>query len=533
MEKVRIRIKNNAAVFDPEYDYTPLLPYFSFSVPNYHHIIRSRPHFRQCKICHQYPGRNHSDDHDYVPSWDGKIKFLKRGRLPAGLFWALRKEIEEKENVKFKIKEKVNVPRTTSNRKWLVSEDQYDFQNACVDMAYGTIRKGRGGLILSATGSGKTRIAAAISSRFNCEVLFIVDQLVLLEQAQKDIAKHLGEKVGYVGKSKFKLQRVTVATIQTLHLHRNDSKFLRWFKNVKIVFVDEIHEALSRRNFDVIKIMKPLSVIGLTATLGLSKKPVRLNAYALTGPVIYQYPVKTGMKENVLSKGISVSLEYSNSFNPDSKNWKHEEAYSKYIVRNGERNTLVVRLVERAIKKGKYVIVVVDRLRHLEEISSRLKERGIKYGIVSGTYKGKGIKVEKRFERKDRFEKGSIRCLVVNKVFKKGVDVKRIDLLINASAKPSTNDAVQIFGRGVRKHKDKKGFIQIDISDVSSIPESTVSPNWFTKAAKKRKRALKKAGIVVVSTKFNPDLSMKQNAKDVLRFSEKQFREFFPLFRKE
>src|ERR1700734_2138102 len=466
--KIPVYVDNRIAPLRRPYDEAKLLPYLSYSNPVYSHMLRTKPWYRKCRECKEYPNtkknpdRHDDDDHEYVAIWDGKKKFLIRDTLPAGLFWSTYRDIEKKEHIRFKVKSKHTSPKTRSKKHWLLSEGKYLFQNDCAIEMYSHAIMGMGGLVLNATGSGKTRTAAMIASMLDCEILFVVDQLVLLKQAQSAIAKHLGEKIGYVGEAKFHLDRVTIATIQTLHLHRKDPKFLKWLRNVDVVIIDELHEMLSHRNFDVINITRPLSTFGLTATLALSRKPVRLKAYALCGPVIYQYPVQTGMKEGVLSKGICIQLRYENILR-DIDGWNQREAYDTRIVSNGERNHLISSLVRRAVKKNKYVIVVVDRLKHIEEITSRLRISNVKYRVVAGTYKGKGISVETRFKRKDDFEAGKVKVLVVNKVMKKGIDIKRVDLIINASCKPSANDAIQVFGRGVRLHKDKKGLICIDI----------------------------------------------------------------------
>jgi superfamily II DNA or RNA helicase len=481
-------------------------------------MLKARPWYRKCKVCNQYHKKENEYDHDYIPVWDGKIKLLKRDRVPAGLFWATYKEIEEKEKIKFIIDYTALGSEKVHRGKWLKSEGLYKFQNSCVREVYHVTRMGKGGLILNATGSGKTRISAMLASRLDCEILFVVDQLVLLKQAQEEISKHLGEKVGYVGESKFKLERVTIATIQTLHLHRSDPKFLEWFKRVDVLIIDEIHEALNRSNFDVINIARPLSVIGLTATLGLSQKHTRLKAYSIAGPVIYEYPVQRGMKEGVLSKGICISLQYENSLD-NIEGWDSTEAYEKKIIFNSERNHLISSLVRNAIKRNKYVIVYVERLLHLEEISERLN---IPHKIVSGTYKGKSIKVKDRFKSKDKFESGKVKCLLVNKVFKKGIDIKRVDVIINAAAKSNKNDAVQIFGRGVRLHKDKSGLICIDISDTDLRDKTRKKKNWLHLASKRRMSALRKAGIIIKKIEYNEDISSRQILKQSEKLLEKE-----------
>ena len=454
------------------------------------------------------------------PNWDGRIKLLKRDRLPAGLFWATYKQIEEEEHVRFTKENHLEVPDTTELKDWIRSHRDghvdYRYQNDCVDSILQNIHKG-GGLILSATGSGKTRMAAMLASRLQGDVLFVADQLVLLEQAKEDIAKHLGEKVGKVGESEFKPRRVTAATIQTLHAHRNDPKFLRWFSRVDTIILDEIHEMLNRSNFNVVYIARPKLVLGLTATLALSQKPIRLKAYSLCGPVLYEFPLQKGQEAGVLSKGIAVEMQYDNSIREIAA-YDSKQAYDERVVENAERNHIISRIIRRAYQKGKYVICLVERLKHLEEISDRIQD--IPHRIVAGSFKQVGIPKFDRIRAKRAFEAGKIRVIIASKVFKKGISINRLDVIIDAAGRKSKEDAIQKFGRGVRKHLSKLGLIYIDISDTDRYDKERTkweSRNWMAKAARRRKRALKAVGIPVHTFQWDTD----GTAKDLLRKAEK------------
>lgn len=487
MHKVRVTVTNRQAILHEPYDYDRLIKHWSFAVNNWHFIRNKYQYFYKGKVYY---------------SWDGKIKFLKRNRLSAGLFWATYQDIEKNERVHFKI-DRVGLRSLNicSAKHWLVSDKKYSFQNECTDKMMAAAHIG-GGLVLNCTGSGKTRIAAMFASRVKEEILFVVDQLNLLEQARKDIKEHLGEKVGKVGESKFKLRRVTVATIQTLAGHTKDKKFLKWFERVKVIIIDEIHEQMNRSNFNVVSIAKPLAVYGLTATLALSKKPVRMKAFSLAGPVLYEYPLQQGMRDKVLSKGIAIQLLYNNSIQ-ELRGWSSDEVYDQRVVRNGERNYVIGRIVRRAYRNKKYIIVLVERLKHLSKLSARLDDEGVKHAVVSGTFRGRGIKLRKRMEHQTKFESGEIRVILANKVFKKGVDIKRVDIIIDAAGRQSKEDAVQKFGRGVRRHIDKKGLIYIDISDTDEFDKGRKQKNWVAKAAKRRRRGLAKAGITI--KKYNWD----------------------------
>lgn len=471
--------------------YNKLQRQWSFVVPNWNYMKDKWVYWDDREGTYKY-------------KWDGRIKLLKGGTLPSGLFWATYRDVEKEERIKFKINASHHIGiHTRSHRHWVVSEKtkeaDYRYQNKCVNRIQEKAYKG-GGLVLSATGSGKTRMAAQLASRYKCDLLFIVDQIVLLDQAQADISKHLGEEVGNVGEQKFNIKRVTVATVQTLALHIHDFRFQHWFKNVDIIIIDELHEMLNKRNFKVIDAARPKLVIGLTATLNLKQKPIRLKAYSLCGPVLYEFPLTKGQDLGVLSKGICISLQYDNSIR-ELDAYDAKSAYDKRVVENAERNHIISRIAKVAHKHHKYTIVLVDRLKHLEEISERL--RGIPRRVVAGSYKGTGIPKLDRIESKARFEKGKIRVIIASKVFKKGIDIKRVDVIIDAAARKSKEDAVQKFGRGVRKHKHKKGLIYIDISDIDIYDKNKnrgrdEGKNWLYVSSKRRIRALKAIGIPII-----------------------------------
>lgn len=515
---IHVLLTNRTATLLQPYNPAKLLPYWSFSAPAYHWALKNNPNLGRCKVCHRFRNNHNDKGHEYAPVWDGKIRLLKRDRISAGLFHGTRLDLEKK-GIKFKVK---HMPRTLpafSSDKWINSEGKYDFQNICVDRMQASVVNG-GGLILNATGSGKTRIAAMFASRFNVRILFIVDQLNLLEQARHDIGKHLGEKIGKVGESEFKLRRVTAATRQTLSLHIDDPKFHQWYEGVDVLFIDEIHDQMSKSNFKVVEKANPFCVFGLTATLALKQKPIRLRAYSLCGPVLYEYPVTKGMKEGVLSKGIVIQFLYNNS-ERETNAYTSEELYKKKVVKNGERNFLVKEIARRAERRNRFTIILVERLKHLSRISYQLGDTP--HRIIAGTFRGKHIRREDRVRHQEKFEKGKVRIIVANKVMKKGVDIKRVDVIVDAAARKSKNDAVQKFGRGVRLHPDKDGLLYIDIADTDKYDKfrrKHEKKNSLAKAAKSRRRAFIQAGITVKQFVYDEDKDEKSQIKEMFKKAE-------------
>jgi len=209
------------------------------------------------------------------------------------------------------------------------------------------------------------------------------------------------------------------------------------------------------------------------------------------------------------------------------------EAYNERIVENSERNQLIASLVKEGRSRGYHVIVLLERLRHLKLVSERLK--GIPFRIVAGqkyesehqkwnekkgklvrVVVGESIDVATRQKITGKFELSKVRVILANKVFKKGVNIKRVDVIINGGGMKSKDDALQAFGRGVRLHADKSGLLYFDIADQDEKNKG----NWFAKAARSRKRAFTQSGIVTKDFVWERDGEAKElydRAEKVLR----------------
>lgn len=175
---------------------------------------------------------------------------------------------------------------------------------------------------------------------------------------------------------------------------------------------------------------------------------------------------------------------------------KYLSEYEECIVGNEERNNLVAGLAQLAYQRGYYTIILVQRIAHLKMLSKKLLT--VPHRIVYGE---EGV--SDRIVAKQKFERGDIRLIIANQVFKKGIDIRRVDVIIDAAGLKSPDDALQKFGRGIRLHNEKKGLLFFDIADID--PEN--QDNRFQKAAKRRKRAYTQAGIKVKDVTWDGSLT--------------------------
>lgn len=421
--------------------------------------------------------------------WDGRIKILKYRKVPAGAFLQFKSEIE-KLGIDLEVTDARSLPEFRS-----ASKSDRAFQNECVSV----MKKNSncGGIIKCATGAGKTRIAGMYLMDLRGRAVFIVDELTLLDQAKKSLEATTGETVGVIGEGIFAPERITVATVQTLHANRRTLRFKEWARKIKVVIIDELHEALSKRNVGVLAAIPAYAVFGLTATLQLQKKEVLLKATALCGPVIYEFSYSDGVKKKFLSPGVCVGVDINRS--TDSY-YEPLEAYKKYIVRSNKRNTIVEDLVREAYARDKHIVVLVEFTDHIRRLSERLSD--IPHKVVSGV-----VKKTERVRIKQLFDKGKLRVVITNKVFKKGVDIPAIDFVIEAANRKSANDVQQKFGRGTRNKKRKAGLIYIDIGEVGQL-------NRFRKSTASRRRTLKGIGVPVKT------VDSSTSAEDIIEIAE-------------
>ena len=457
---VKVILKNRWATVEWPYP-EELKDYFAWRLPNYQFTPA---------------GRN---------GWDGWISLLDGNRIPSGLFLVRKKTVEEETEIRFRVVDKRtplsfarDIP--TQIGQFTVRGDQQDALEAMRDYS------DTGGLILNATGTGKTALAGFflwMLNRKKHRAVFVNDELTLLHQSRDELQTILGEPVGIVGESRFEPEAVTVATIQTLSQRIGDAQFKEWVHGIDCFFLDEIHDCLNRRAEDFMKLTNPKAVYGLTATLNLKDPHIRTRVFALAGPRLFQYKYEDARDDNVLAKGVVIGL------NRKADVVAGEEAYvsdyGAYIVHDEGRNKLIVDAAREAIRLGNPTVILVQRVSHVKLLSAMLQD--IKHMTVYGEKN-----TPERMKAKRLMEAGKLPLIIANKVFRKGINIKRISCIVEASGLSKEEDTIQKFGRGTRNVAGKAGLIYVDIGDVADRTR-----NRFAKATIERRKALAGLGVPV------------------------------------
>jgi len=171
--------------------------------------------------------------------------------------------------------ERLAALRTLRRRPTTVAIDEAiagrDYQKACIDTLCRQMEQGgRRFLVEMATGTGKTRTAAALIKRlfeahWITRVLFLVDRTTLARQAEDAFTEHLPSLATYVVRGtgeRFQPQKqITICTVQTMI-----NEYARYTAGYfDLIVVDECHRSIYgqyRRALDHFDAVK----IGLTAT---------------------------------------------------------------------------------------------------------------------------------------------------------------------------------------------------------------------------------------------------------------------------
>ena len=158
-------------------------------------------------------------------------------------------------------------PRTIPIDRRIVERS---YQHDCIEALTGEIQRGRRKLLVEmATGTGKTRTAAALIKRLFeanavTRVLFIVDRITLAHQTEDAFAEHLPDYPCYVLRSGRRFQdekRITITTLQSMvNIYRDYSA--GYFD---LVFSDECHRSIYGKWRGVLEHFDGVQ-IGLTAT---------------------------------------------------------------------------------------------------------------------------------------------------------------------------------------------------------------------------------------------------------------------------
>lgn len=346
------------------------------------------------------------------------------------------------------------------------------------------------GIVVAATGVGKTFLAAFDSKGFN-KILFIAHREEILLQAERTFKCVRPEmSTGYFsGERKDKECDILFATVQTLGRkeYLNDENFTR--DEFDYIVIDEFHHAVAESYKNIIEYFRPKFLLGLTAT------PERLDnqdVFALCDyNLVYEVRLKEAINKGWLTPfryyGVYDETDYSHI---DYRNGKYDEKQLEQVLNINKRADLIL---QNYLKyNSRRALGFCSSRKHTIFMAKYFVDHGIKAcAVISGNVSTNDcnsdnnqgfLYVMNRKEAIDKLKKAEIRVIFSVDIFNEGLDVPEVDMVMFLRPTESPTVFLQQLGRGLRKKGEKKYVNVLDF--IGNYKKANLIPFFLTGAVK-------------------------------------------------
>ena len=354
------------------------------------------------------------------------------------------------------------IPTNTTLR-----QDQEDVVNTCIN----SIR----GIVALPTGWGKSFSQIELVCRLNLPTVIVVHKLDIMQQFIDWFKDRAGIDVGQVGNGIIEPKRITVAMIQTLaNAFKIKSKEIKsevidmkGYSNIysmctqaQVLITDELHCMTDGNVWSKVFARFPNTYYrwGFSAT-PYKRLSGELLSGSIYGPIIAKESYLDCIKKGYLTKPEVLIYRYKQQGLP----WgvKYQQAYKERIVENEDRNLLICKIALDYFNKGKKTFIAVTHINHGRLLKQMLETVVGKGNVI---FAEGSTSLEKRQEGIKDFENGG-KILIATSIYNEGVNIKSMDVLINARCSLSQTTFLQTLGRCLRLATGKDIATIIDIQD--------------------------------------------------------------------
>lgn len=311
------------------------------------------------------------------------------------------------------------------------------------------------GLVISATGTGKTYLSAFDVRRFQPKrMLFIVHREQILNQAKEDFQKVLGgieSDFGlYVGEHRQKDKKYIFASIQTLSKEAHLNQFDR--DEFDYILIDEVHKAGAPSYLKVLEYFNPKFLMGMTAT------PERTDDFNIYGLFDYNIAYEIRLQE-ALEEEMLCPFHYFGVMDFEMNGEVIDDATVLSKLVTEERIDHILEKVNYYGYSGESLkgLIFCSRKEEARNLSIALNLRGVRTVALTGD-----DKFEERERQINRLENGLLDYILTVDIFNEGIDIPSINQVVMLRQTESSIIFIQQLGRGLRKHNSKEFVTVID-----------------------------------------------------------------------
>ena len=367
--------------------------------------------------------------------------------------------IEEKDNIiipryfakdYFSTEMKFKTKRTTANIPF--KGKLRELQQNIMKEVLAKIKKTKGGMVSLPCGFGKTVCSLYLASKLKKKTLVIVHKSFLMNQWKERIEQFIGCKVGQIQQDKVEIDGcdIVIGMLQSISKDKYTSKL---FTNFGLVIFDEAHHAPSRYFSRALPIISAEYMLALSATPKRSDKLEKIIHWYF-GPMLYQ--IKDNRNIKVLVKRYNYHTSHKSfkeamlPFGVDVNLPKTINRVTKLI----KRNKFIVSLIkELTLEEGRKILVLSDRINHLETLKELLDEENV---VDNDFYIGK--------MKQTKLDEAATKQVILGSyaMASEALDIPDLNTLIMVTSRRNIEQSV---GRILRKPDDRIQPIIIDIND--------------------------------------------------------------------
>lgn len=332
------------------------------------------------------------------------------------------------------------------------------------------------GVVVFPTGYGKSYLQVDLVCRLNIPTVIVVHKLDIMNQFIKWFKKRAGIDIGQIGNGIVDPKPITVAMVQTLANFFNiKSKEIKaekidmtkynavidTCKNAQALITDEMHAMLSGSVWSKVfnRFTNAYYRLGFSAT-PYKCFPEQLLTESIYGPKIVEDTYKSCIEKGYLTKPEVLLYKYKQPGLPYGT--RYQQAYKERIVENEDRNFVICQIALKYFKAGKKVFIPITHINH-----GKLLKQMLETVIGKNVIFLEGCKsINEREKGMQEFENGG-KILLGTSILNEGVNIKSMDVLINARCSLSQTQFLQTIGRCLRLAPGKDKAVIIDILDTN------------------------------------------------------------------
>ncbi len=309
-------------------------------------------------------------------------------------------------------------------------------------------------LIISATGSGKTYLAAFDARNFDAKrVLFVVHRETILKDARRTFMNVFGaEKTCglYTGNSKDLDCDFVFASSNMLARHLSE-----FDKNeFDYICYDEVHHIVAECGKKILNYFNPEFLLGLTAT------PERMDNQDIFELFEQNVPFELRLRD-AINNDLVVPFHYYGirddliNYGEDDKN-----KISKNIAESKNVDFIVNEIEKHRLKDEKLkAIAFCTNIAHCTLMANELAMRGYSTVALTGE-NNTGERIKAFNDLQDESNDLEIICAV--DILNEGVDIPAINMVLFLRPTESSTIFLQQLGRGLRKYENKEYLTVLD-----------------------------------------------------------------------